>query len=186
MAFLSAALGSLSLSTIATGASVAGTLLSGYSAYAAGNYQNKVAVMNAKVAEQNATEARNRSQREAAQQDALTLGMLGEQEAAQSASGLSITGKSQVLTRKAAARLGRIDTLNVIEAGNREAYNYKVDATNQLAQGKLAKASGTSSLLGSFLGAGASLVGGSQSTKRTGMYDPWNNRKDGNLRRVTV
>lgn len=176
---------------ISAGVSAVGALTGGFASYAAGNYANKVAEMNAGIAEKNALRAKNSASIEAQQQDALTLGMLGEQEAAQSASGLSITGKSQVLTRKAAARLGRLDALNITRAGEIEAYNHRVDAANMLAQGQQAKASGAGSLLGGFLGAGSSLIGASTSTTAgkkvsggSSTYDPWVTRRGTSLRSV--
>lgn len=176
---------------LSAGLGAVGALTSGFAAYSAGNYSNKVAEMNAKVAEANALRSKNAASVEAQQQDALTLGMLGEQEASQSASGLSVTGKSQVLTRKAAARLGRLDALNITRAGEIEAYNHKVDAANMLAQGQQAKASGAGSLLGGFLGAASSLIGGSTSTtaaKRvqggSSTYDPWVTRRGTSMRAV--
>lgn len=159
--------------------SAIGSLVSGIAGLAAANYQAKVAKMNEQVALDNSRRAIERSRIEAESQDRLTLGMLGEQEAAQSASGVSLTSKSFVLTRKAAKELGRLDTLNVIQAGEIESYNYKVDAANQKAQAQLAKASGINSLLGGFIGATQSLIGGSKSTTKNmvSRNDPWWNMR---------
>lgn len=173
MAFLSG------LSGISAAIGAAGSLVSGFAALSAGNYQNKVAQMNAKIAEDNAQRAMARSQVEGQDQDALTSAMLGEQEAIQASSGVSLTSKSSMLTRRAARVLGRRDTLNVRQAGELEAYGYKTDAVNQRAQGQLAKMSGQSNMLGGFLGATGSLVGSAQSVRSPSRYtstvanDPW-------------
>lgn len=174
---------------LGTAFSVAGSLVSGFSAMSAANYQAKVAAMNAQIAEDNAKRAVTRSAVEAQDQDALTRAMLGEQEAIQSASGVSLASRSSVLTRKAAAELGRRDALNVRQAGELEAYGYRTDAMNMRAQGALAKMEGRNALLGSFLGAGASLVGGANgvaSPRRYGgtTWDPWTTRGGTSLRRV--
>lgn len=168
------------LSAVGTGLSIASTL-------AAGNYQNKIAEQNAKIANENADRAIHQSQIEAQRQDALTLGMIGEQEAIQSASGLSLTGRSQILTRKNARELGRLDALNVAQAGERDAYNFRLDAQNQLNAGTLAKSSAAGNALGSFLGFAANtptLVGGSRSVQKS--YDPWVTKKGLSLRSAGI
>lgn len=133
---------------------------------AAGNYQAKLAEYNAQIAEGNATRAIERSRVEAQDNDMATLGMLGEQEAAQTASGISLRSKSAVATRRAARQLGRRDTLNIAQAGDIEAYNYKAAAAGERASGQAAKQAGMFNALGTFLSAGGSLLGGSQSTKK--------------------
>jgi hypothetical protein len=157
-----------------------GSVVSGVASLAAGAAQARMAKFNASIAEDNAVRATERSQIEAQQQDKLTLGMLGEQEAVQSASGISLGSTSSVRTRRAARELGRLDTLNVRQAGDIEAYNYKVDAANQRMQGSAAMTSGISNALGSFLGAGSSLVGGSRSSRKS--FDPWTTRKGTSMR----
>ena len=141
-----------------------GAIVSGVMGMAQANYQAKVANMNAEIAKDNAKRAIERSQVEAKDQDALTREMIGEQVAAQGASGLSLTGGSAMKTRAAARRLGRRDTLNVRQAGELEAYQYKTDAMNYKAQAAATKAGGITGLLGSFFQAAESMVGQSSST----------------------
>lgn len=179
-----AAGGGSALSTLGTIASIGGTVLSGVSAYGAAQYQASIGEMNAKIAEENADRARERAAIEAQEQDDTTLALLGQQEAAQSASGLSLGGRSQMLTRKAARELGRKDALNVRQGGEIEAYNYGVDAANQRAGAEAAKSQGIGALLGSFLGASKSLIGGSRSTARASRFDPWVTRSGSSLRYV--
>lgn len=150
----------------------AGSILSGVSGLTAGIYQGKVAAMNAKIAEENAVRAFERSQQEQIDQDRQTAAMIGQQEAIQSASGTTTTGRSNLLVRKAAARLGRQDAFNVREAGRMEAYGFNTDAANFRAQGAQARMGGFNSLLGGFIGAGQSLIGGSRSSRRS-FNDPW-------------
>lgn len=141
-----------------------GSIISGVMGMAQASYQAKVANMNAEIAKDNAKRAIERTQVEAKDQDALTKEMIGEQIAAQSASGLSLTGGSAMRTRASARRLGRRDTLNVHQAGELEAYQYKTDAMNFKAQAAAHKMGGISNLLGSFFQAGSSLIGGAQSS----------------------
>lgn len=157
--------------TLAQGLSAAGSVVSGVLGFASANYQAQVAQMNQEIAMENAARANTRGQEAAMEQDALTRGMLGEQIAAQSASGLSLSSGSAIKTRKAARVLGRKDAENVKEAGDIEAYNYKVDAANFGAQGNSARLSGMGSLLGGFLNAGT-VLGGARATKRSYASNP--------------
>ncbi len=158
MAFLAAA--APILAAVGTVASVGGALIGGIAQKNASDYQAQVARMNAKIANENADRALERSQIEQQDQDTLTRAQMGAQEAAQGASGLSLTGGSQILTRKSAAMLGRRDALNVRQAGELEAYNYRTQAVNSEAQARMAKAQGQNALLGSYFNAGGSLLSG--------------------------
>ena len=159
---------------LSTAATVASAGLGVVSSMAAANYQAKLHEYNAKIAEQNADRAEQRSAIEAQDNDMATLGMLGEQEAAQTSSGISLRSKSAVATRRAARQLGRRDTLNIIQAGKIEGYNYRAQAAGERASGQMAQQAGTMNALGQFLSLGGSLIGNSQSTKkaRSG-YEPY-------------
>lgn len=184
MAFVPALLGSLG-SAIGGAAGSVGTLLGagssilgGISGMQASRYQAAVADANAKVAEANAQRATQQSQAAAQQQDDATAALLGEQMAAQSASGLSLGGRSQIMTRKRAKQLGRQDTLNIREQGDYEVQGFRQESANQTASAGMARASGMSSLIGGFLGGASSLIGGATTVKSpnriTGRRDPWN------------
>lgn len=151
---------------LSTAATVASAGFGALSAMAAGNYQAKLAEYNAQVAEGNAKRAEERAAIEAQDNDMATLGMLGEQEAAQTASGISLRSKSAVAVRRAARQLGRRDTLNIVQAGKVEGYNYRVEAAGQRASGQMAKQAGRMNALGEFLSMGGSLIGNSQSTAK--------------------
>lgn len=167
---------------LSTAATVASAGFGALSAMAAGNYQAKLAEYNAQVAEGNAKRSEQRASIEAQDNDMATLGMLGEQEAAQTSSGISLRSKSAVAVRRAARQLGRRDALNIVQAGKVEAYNYRVEAAGQRAQGQMAQMAGRTNALGQFLSMGGSLIGNASSTakKRSGYenyygtpYDPY-------------
>jgi hypothetical protein len=148
-------------------ASAGGTIMGGMAQKNASDYQAQVARMNAQIAQENANRAIERSQIEQQDQDRLTQAQIGTQEALQGASGLSLSGGSQILTRKGAAELGRRDALNVRQAGEMEAYTYKTQAVNQEAGARLAKAQGSSALLGSWISAGGSLLSSASKFKKS-------------------
>jgi hypothetical protein len=150
--------------------SAAGSLVSGISAMQQANYQAAVAKANQVIANQNAVRAIDKGQVDQQSQDTQTLGMLGEQEAAQSASGLSLSGKSQILTRKAARELGRLDALNVRQDAELKAYDFKTQAMNYGAQAQSLKMQGQGNLLASFLNAGTGLLSSASKIRNANRY----------------
>lgn len=149
-------------------AAVAGPLIGGVMQMQQAQYQASVANMNAKIAADNAKRALERGGVEAEDSDFQTRALLGEQEVAQAASGVTLSGKSQILTRQSARKLGRRDALNILQAASVEAYNYRTQQANFKAEAQAAKMSGTAALVGGVMGAMAgvpsSMAGGASST----------------------
>jgi hypothetical protein len=156
------------LGGIAPVLSAVGSIFTGIMGFASSNYQAAVADMNEKIAKSNAARAIERTQVEQQEQDSAALALLGQQEAAQGASGLTLTGGSAQRTRRTARILARKDALNIRQAGEIEKYNYLTDAANFNAQGQAAKLAGTGSLISGFFQAAPSLIGGS-----TSVYNPY-------------
>lgn len=151
------------LGIIGTAVSAAGTIQAGRAEAARARYQADIARRNKEIALQNAERLRQRSQTLQEDQDIQTRALIGEQIAVQSASGLSLGGKSQLLTRKSARRLGRLDALNIRQAGEVDAYNSEVEAFNFGAQANLLEAEAKNSRTASYLNATSSLIGGARS-----------------------
>lgn len=154
---------------------MAGSVLGGLANFSAGQFRARIATMNREVALENADRAIARSQVEQMDQDTQTAALIGEQEALQGASGLSLTSRSHIRTRASARTLGRVDALNVRQAGEIESYNYQVDAENFRAEASASQSEALFGLVEGFLGAGSafagskageSLIGGLTSTKR--------------------
>lgn len=141
-------------------AGIAGTVISTSAAMQANSYQQQVAARQAAVMEENAQRATYASQVQQQNQDAQTRALIGEQIAAQSASGLSLGGKSQMLTRKTARALGRLDALNVRQAGDVEAYNFRMIAQDKLSEVKYLGQQQGSILLSGFLDAASVGISG--------------------------
>lgn len=161
----------MSIALLGVAVSAASAVFQGISGYQQASYQAKVAEMNQEIANDNAKRALERVQVEQQDQDAITLAMLGEQEAQQAASGLSFGSGSFRLARKSAQELGRKDALNIRQAGELEAHDYRTQAANFGAQAGLAKASATNSLLGGFLGGVTSLVSGASKVRDPTRFD---------------
>lgn len=125
------------------------------SAIQAGNYQAAVARNNARIAEENAARVSEASQREALRSDEDYRALLGEQLAAQGASGFDILGRSQTEARMLTRRVGRRAAMDLIDEGEAGARRSLQEAANFRGEGKQAK------LQGYFSGASALLKGAS-------------------------
>jgi len=137
------------------------------------NYQAQVAKMNAQVAKDNAHLASTRGGIEAQMQDVQAAKLQGEQISQQAASGVSVSGDSQMRTRAEARMFANADRMRIRENANYEAHGYRVQAANFKAEAKAAQMSGIASMVGGVLsgiggavdaGFGKSLIGGSSST----------------------
>jgi len=153
--------------------SAVGSIFSGIIGFAQASYQAKVAEMNAEVARENAKRTIDRTQVEEQDNAAENLALMGEQEAAQAASGLSINSDSSRRIRRASRVLARKDTLNIRQGGEIESYNYKVEAANQTAAAGMARLGGMGSLLSGFVNAGGSLLGSASPTASPSYMKPY-------------
>lgn len=153
------------LSGIGTAVSVVGSVLGGVAANQAGQYQAAVAENNAAIAEQNMESASTAAQQQQLQSDNEIAAFIGSQEAQQSASGLSTTGRSQLLTRRSAARIGRLDAQNIRRQGEAEARNFAQQAADFRGEAGQAKRAGQFGLVKGILGAGSSLIGAASPTR---------------------
>lgn len=136
----------------------AGAGLAGVSAIQSGNYQAAVARNNARIAGENAARASEAAQREAQRSDQDYRALLGEQLAAQGASGFDILGRSQRSARQLTKRTGRDAALDITTEGEAAARRSLQEAANFRAEGRQAKLQGYLSG-GSALLQGASDVG---------------------------
>jgi len=162
MAFAPAVLAGLgtALTVAQVGMGVVGSIVGAASEAEAAQQSQQIAEKNKKIAEENAQRALLVSQEEQFDQDMETLALLGEQEAIQSGSGLRLDSGSFVQTRRTARELGRIDALNVREAGKIRAEAYRNEGDAYAAEAAAARRAGGNAVLKGFLGVGTSLVGG--------------------------
>ena len=166
MAFAAASL-PLILTAVSTVVGVAGAVVSANAAQQSANYQAQIAERNRQVMELNAQRSITAAQEEQLRTDETTRALLGQQIAAQSASGLSIGGKSQMLTRKSARMLGRMDALNVRAQGEVDAYNFRVAAQDAGDASKFYKSTGQNAMLAGFLEGTGVVLGGLGSVKQS-------------------
>lgn len=170
MAFLAAAAPFLpAIATVAgTAFAVIGAINNANANAEAQRYQAMVAERNQQIQLANAERAGQRAQMEAQQQDQTTRALVGQLVAEQSASGLRIGGRSQMLTRKTARELGRLDTLNIRQAGDIEVHNYRVAAEDAGNEATFSRQSANNSILSGWIDAGSALFSGIGSLKVPG------------------
>lgn len=154
---------SLTLLAASTAIGIFGAVQNTSATIAANNYQAQVAERNRQANELNAQRALERSSAEQVQQDEQTRALLGAQIAAQSASGLRLGGRSQMLTRKSARELGRLDAINVKRAGEVDAYNFRVAAEDASKQIDFLHQSNKHAMLSGFLDAASVGISGLRS-----------------------
>lgn len=143
--------------TLATSLAVGSAALTGLAGLQSGLYQSEVAKQNARTAQENAERASLAGQREEIRAARETSQLLGQQEAIQGASGLDILGRSAVLTRRAAQRVGREEALDIREAGQGEARGFLQQAANFRGEAKQATAQGIFSAAEGALSAASAL-----------------------------
>lgn len=156
---------------IGSALSAVGAVVSGVAGFAAASAQAKIAKFNADIARDNAQRSTQDAQMQQEQQDMKTKALMGEQLALQSASGLALGGRSQILTRKTAAEIGRKDAFNIRYQGEVEKINYLNQATGNDMSAKMFKMQGFGDLLGGFLKAG-SIIGSSSPTPKGSRFGP--------------
>lgn len=144
--------------------------LTALSAVQSGNYQAAVARNNARIAEENAARAREASQREGMRSDQDYRALLGEQLAAQGASGFDILGRSQTSARMLTKRVARRAAMDINQEGEAVARRSLQEAANFRGEGRQAKLQGYLSGASALL-QGASDVGSLVSGRRPRSFE---------------
>jgi len=157
-----------------------GTLFTGFTAVQQGNYQAAVAKNNAAVAESNAASESEASQRQAMRSDQEYAAALGEQLAAQGASGFDVLGRTQMATRGRTAETGRETALDIRTQGTNTARRFMQDAANFRSEADAAKKQGWTTAIGAGLdyaqqGSKSESVSDSLVTRKKRKM-PWNNK----------
>lgn len=129
---------------------------------------------NASVADLQAIDAEQRGEEEASRYRAGVRGIVGEQRTGFAASGVEAGSGSALDVQADAAFLGELDALTVKTNAAREAWGYKVQATDlrkraeiQRKEGAFARASGDDAARAAKIGAATTLIGGGASLLET-------------------
>lgn len=133
------------------------------SAYrASGKSQEALANYNAEIGHLRAQDAIARGEVAADKQHLLGRKVIGSQRAAFAASGVDITDpdSTAVNTFADTAAVSELDALTIRTNAAREAWGYRMQAQNDQALGKVARAEGENKAIGSLISAGGSVLYG--------------------------
>jgi hypothetical protein len=171
VAFAALPAGLSTLLTVASiGVGIAGVVASTSAQMQANDYQRMVAERAAATNEENAQRTINAAQAAQQDQDRQTRALIGQQIATQSASGLKLGGRSQMLTRKTARELGRLDALNIRQAAEVDAYNFRVAGADAMAESQFMRTANSNALLSGFLDAASVGLTGVQNLSKSGLF----------------
>lgn len=165
MAFAGAALGAIGpiLAVASTVTSLIGTALSVRAARQQAAAEAQAAERNKEIQLRNAKHALDVAQSDQLRQDQTARGLIAQQIAEQSASGLRLESGSFMLTRKSARQLARQDAAAVREAGDIDAANFRMLAEDAGFQAQFAHQRGQNALLAGFIEGAGTIIGGAQS-----------------------
>jgi hypothetical protein len=140
--------------------SAVGTLFSGSSTAAADAYQAQVAANNAKIATQQSKLDIQAGEIQTVNQGLKTKAAVGQEKAAQGASGIDVNSGSAADVRAGTAQLGTLNELTTRSDAAKKAYSDEVTAESDTAQGQLDTFAGQSATTGSEIGAAGTLLSG--------------------------
>jgi hypothetical protein len=111
-------------------------------AKAQADYQNKMSFINSQFAEMQARDAINRGEIKAGEVRKAGKQVVGAQKAALAAQGIDISSGSALEIQQDTDRLNQLDAMQVRNNAWREAWGYKVEASQATAQGQMAMIAG--------------------------------------------
>lgn len=141
-----------------------------------GKYAAAVARNNAQVAERNAAAQSQAAQAEAKRSDINYAALLGEQMAAQGASGFDLLGRSATNARMLTRRTRGQEATDISRAGADAAQRSLQEAANFRGEASAAKRQGYINAAGQLISAGSDLMSGGTFIGRRGRRKPWESR----------
>lgn len=146
-------------STVASGVAAAGgAIKQGQAAKAQASYQSAVERNNATIAGWQAEDATKRGQVAEQRQRLATSRLAGAQRAAFGSSGVELTSGSPLDVLGDTAQLGELDALTIRSNAEREAYGFRAQQGNLMAQSGLTQMAGRDAQQASYISAGSSLL----------------------------
>jgi hypothetical protein len=143
-----------------TALGVGATLYQGQAAKQQGRYTQQVEEQNATVSERRAADALARGEQEAGERRLKTRQLLGSQRAALAGNNVDLQDGTALDLVGDTAMFGQVDEARIRQNAAREAWGFRVDATNSRAAGAGARFSGDMARNASYLGAAAQAVAG--------------------------
>jgi hypothetical protein len=152
--------GSLGASLLSTAVGVYGQVQAGQAQAGQARYQAQVAQNNRIIAEQQARDAEMRGQMAEDARRYQTRALIGRQRTALAANGVMVDDGSALDITSDTAAQGEVDALTLRANAAREAYGYRAQGSNFLADAGLQRARADAAIPASMVGAGATLLSG--------------------------
>jgi hypothetical protein len=150
---------SLAAGVVGAGVSAYGMIQQGQQQSAAAKAQAKVAKQNAQVQMWQAQDAIDRGKNEEQRQRTLTRLRIGEQTAALAGQGTEVGYGTPLDILGDTAAAGELDALTIRSNAEREAYGYKVGASNLSAEAAATRTAGRNAMINSWMSAGGNILG---------------------------
>lgn len=151
----------LAVSSAAVG--TVGALQQGHAAAQAANYNASVSLQNAEQAKRNSEMASQSGMAEQEVQGLKNREQSGSIRANQGASGVGVNSGSFVDVAESQDMIGTLDAMNIRTRAVREAYNHEVASVDFKNRATLDKQEAKNAKTASYLGAGATILGGASS-----------------------
>lgn len=155
------------ISLVAMGLSAAG---SAYAAREQGQFANEQARAQAAMANRQAADAKRRGAEEEAAARAAARRLLGEQKAAAAASGIDLGGGSVIDALSGTAWMAEQDAARIRYNAALEAWGYKAQSQQAIAQGKADAAAARTTMFSSIVGGAAEVSGGVARGYQSGVF----------------
>jgi len=149
---------SLAATALSGAVGVYGAVKSGQAQNAQARYQSAVERNNAKIAGWQAEDATKRGQIEEQRQRLATARLRGAQRAGMAANGIEIDSGSPLDVLMDTASLGELDALTIRSNAEREAYGFRSQGGNLMAQAGLTRMAGRNAQTAGYIGAGSTLL----------------------------
>lgn len=157
--------------TAALGVVALGTASSAYGKVRAGNETQSIYNQNAQIADLQAQDALERGDIDAKKMKRKTEQVIGSQRTSLAAQGVDVNKGSALDVQADAAYLGELDALTIKNNAAKEAWGYKVQASDYRSRGKAAKREGEFGAYTTILGSAGSVLlakyGGSSTPAKT-------------------
>jgi hypothetical protein len=151
--------GAATAATVASGAIGAyGAIQSGQAQKKQARYQAGVERNNSQIATWQAQDATQRGQIEEQRQRLATARLRSSQRAGMAANGVELDSGSPLDVLMDTAQLGELDALTIRSNAEREAYGFRSQSGNLMAQAGLTQMAGRSAQTAGFIGAGSTLL----------------------------
>lgn len=152
----------IALVTMAAGTalSAAGSIQQGNAARAQASYQSQVERNNATIAERQAQDAEQRGRVEEQRQRIQNARLAGTQRTAFAGAGVDLGSGSPLDVLMDTRQLGELDALTIRSNAAREAYGFRTQSSNLMAQSALTQRAGQNAQAAGAVGAGSTLLTG--------------------------